>query len=249
MWGTLTRDSRFIFNRAIDERRHGCDQSRQGTPISSARKERSTPKFRCWSFGKTGASSGSRYCQSSYRWRCGVSVTGRDSCGNIEAKLAPGAMLLPLIGCQGISTTDVNSKANQTCYAGQSALATATPSIAKALKDLEPVSFERIRTCHDTVTAGVRQLSKRIAKPGQSGIAIRISRSAVTAHSTDLRRPASNPFALKSCRPPAQMLVPRSLVNFCDWLRTRQSVYCQHVRTLYRARPTDTKDVSRSISA
>ncbi|NMA19929.1 MAG: hypothetical protein GX927_05060 [Lentisphaerae bacterium] len=207
LWGTLTRDSRFIFNRRY--------WMKDGTVVTNPGKGNPDivrpegeidPEIPMLVIQKDGCPFvvvPSIVNHTDTVGGCGVSSDWPGFLRrNIEAKLAPGAMLLPLIGCQGnINHFDVNSKANQTCYAEAERIGNGyAETIAKALKDLEPVSFERIRTCHDTVTAGVRQLSEAEIAEARAVMDrypdISISRdSAQDLTSEDLAR--KTPFALK----------------------------------------------------
>jgi neutral ceramidase len=120
----------------------------------------------------------------------------------LESKMGSGSMLLPLVGCEGnINHFDVNSPVKQTCYAEAERIGKGyAESVEKALADLEPVPFDKVRVCHTRVQAGARQLAaEEIAEAKE--IVERYPEVEVTQESAqdltseDLAR--KTPFALK----------------------------------------------------
>ncbi len=205
--GTLTRDARFIFNRRY-WMKDGTVVTNpgKGNPDIARPEGEIDPEIPMMVIEKDGQPFvvvPSIVNHTDTIGGCGVSS---DWAGflrrKIEAKLAPGAMLMPLIGCQGnINHFDVNSKSNQTCYAEAERIGNGyAETIEKALKDRKPISFDKIRTCHSTVSAGARQLTESEIAEARAVIErypeISISRdSAQDLTSEDLAR--KTPFALK----------------------------------------------------
>ncbi|MFA6930246.1 MAG: neutral/alkaline non-lysosomal ceramidase N-terminal domain-containing protein [Lentisphaeria bacterium] len=207
LYATLTRDARFIFNRRY--------WMKDGTVVTNPGKgnpdiarpegeiDPEIPMLVIKKDGRPFVVIPSIVNHTDTIGGCGVSADWPGFLHRIiEKQLAPGAMLLPLIGCQGnINHFDVNSQANQTCYAEAERIGTGyAQSIEKALSNLQEVAFDKIRICHDTVTVETRQLSKEEISEAEAVMArypeISISRdSAQDLTSEDLAR--KTPFALK----------------------------------------------------
>ncbi|NLZ64478.1 MAG: hypothetical protein GX902_11790 [Lentisphaerae bacterium] len=79
----------------------------------------------------------------------------------VESHLAPGAMLMPLVGCQGnINHFDVRSNSNQTCYAEAERIGLGyAETIEKAFDQLQLIKFKQLRTVSTAVIADPRQLT------------------------------------------------------------------------------------------
>ncbi len=134
---------------------------------------------------------------------CGVSA---DWAGflrrTIEERLAPGAMLIPLIGCQGnINHFDVRNNAKQTCYAEAERIGLGyAETIEKAFATLQPIGFQKLRTVSSEVIADPRRLTDAEIAEAQAVMdkypEVDISpESAQDLTSEDLAK--KTPFALK----------------------------------------------------
>ena len=121
---------------------------------------------------------------------------------DIEARLAPGAMLISLAGCSGnINHFDVYGSQNQTNYQTAERIGRGyAESVAKALQELEAVNFSSIRLLQGQAVSGHRQLTRAEIAEAEAVIQrfpdISVSReSAKDITSEDLAK--KTPFALK----------------------------------------------------
>ncbi len=166
LFGTLTRDNRFIFNRRY-WLRDGSVVTNPGKlnpeilrpegeidpeiPLLVIKKD-SRPYLVISSIVNHSDTIGG--CGISADWPGFLRRT-------VEGHLAPGAMLLPLIGCQGnINHFDVQNNTNQTCYGEAERIGLGyTETIEKAFAQLQPLKFSQLRTLSAVVIADPRQLS------------------------------------------------------------------------------------------
>ena len=121
---------------------------------------------------------------------------------DIESRLAPGAMLMPLVGCSGnINHFDVYGPPSQNGYDCAERIGRGyAESVAKALQTLEPVNFSSIRLLQGQAFSRTRQLEAAEIAEAEAVMRrypdISISReSAQELTSEDLAK--KTPFALK----------------------------------------------------